>query len=275
MSHGRLVVATASLAALTLAPASLGAPAQAASPPNDDVVGAMTVTVPGSIGQSNAGATSSPGDGRHVGGHSIWFTFRASRSTTLLSTTAGSTPDTLLTLFQGPRSDRTLVDWDDNGGPGQSSAERTRVVRGHRYWIAVSTARGPGGHVVLTLGKVADPAYTVDVESATAGTASGRLVLTGTITCATPSEVWLYGGVSERVGDAVARGFTYLEVRRCGGAPTPITLTLDSDTGWAFEAGQGVFVSSAEVWDGITHTGLTFDSGVFPIVEDPLARTTR
>ena len=126
-----LLVGCATVAALALAPSSVSARAQAAPPSNDRIQDAMQLgAFPQDITQSAARATADPTDGPHVGGHSIWFTFTATRSQRLRYTTAGSSFDTLLTLFEGSRNDRVLVDWDDDGGPGVSSAEQSRVVRG-------------------------------------------------------------------------------------------------------------------------------------------------
>jgi hypothetical protein len=227
---------------------------------------------PQDITQPAAQATADSSDGSHVGGHSIWFTFTAARTQRLRYTTAGSSFDTMLTLFEGPRNARTLVGWDDDGGPGNTSAERSPIVRGHRYWIAVSSARGPAGKVRLTVGSKPLPTYAVTVDGATAGGASGRLSVDATVTCSGPADLWLYAGVSERVGDAVARGSTSVWVEDCGAVPTTITFVLDTETGWAFQTGEAVLFSSAEAWDGIRTTYPTFDSGPFSIVEDPGAR---
>ena len=68
-------VATGSLAA---AAALLAVPAHAEAPDNDDIAGAeRTTTAQSTIVFDTTEATAARSDGQCVGGHSIWYTFRA------------------------------------------------------------------------------------------------------------------------------------------------------------------------------------------------------
>ena len=111
------------------------------------------------------------------------------------------------------------------------------------------------------------------VASATAGDVSGQLVLEGTITCTTPSQVGVEFNASQRNGDMVARGYGYRRLL-CWDDPVPWRVTIQSDTGWAFQPGSVLVTSSGYVWDGISSMRVPHQSVVVPVVLAPLARTT-
>ncbi|QBR91567.1 hypothetical protein [Nocardioides euryhalodurans] len=267
---------TAAFAAATacaLPAVLLAAPAEAAPPPNDLVAGATVITAPTTVTVDTTEATADPGDGACVGDKSVWFRFRAPDTGRLRMTTAGSSYDTRLAVFVGGGGHRQLVDCDDDRGPGRSAAEGVRILEGRRYWIAVSSCceRGPGGTAVLTVGNLGLAGTEVVVDRATSGSVSGRLVVHGTVTCGTPSEVRMYGEASQRVDDNVARGQSYRS-RPCGTAPTRWQMGFDSQTGWAFRPGAVSITIRGRAWDGIVHRRLGLGSSVVTAVDDPDGR---
>lgn len=275
----RLGVLISTAAAVALVPAFLVAPAQAEPPANDDISGATVVTTtPGTYSVDTTEATADRTDGRRVGAHSVWFTFRSDHTGRFALTTAGSSYDTQLAVFAGPRNHRRLVDADRNRGPGDSAAVRTRVHDGVKYWIAVSS-QGPSpssGTALLTIGQVANPGFELTNLEATSGSLSGRLTVTADVTCTTESLLYVYVRASQRVGDNVALGYWDAGGFDCRpDAPIPVTLEFDSVTGWAFQPGQAVLSGSYEIWDGITWDYTSFDPVVVDVVDAPLARQTR
>jgi hypothetical protein len=245
--------------ALALVAAILAAPTQAVPPANDDIAAAEpTTTDPSTVPVDTTEATADPTDGRCVGGQSVWFRFTAPATQRFRLTTAGSSYDTRIAVFRGPRNDRSLVDCDNNSGPGRTSADRMRVREGERYWIAVSSGgqSSVGGTALLTITDHAvEPGVDVEITSVESGAVSGRLFVNGTVECQTPSEVGVFVSVSQRVGDNVARG-EGRRSRQCDSDPATDpqawTVRIDSTTGWAFQPGEASVSMSARLWDGIS-----------------------
>jgi len=106
---------------------------------------------------SNVGASREPGEPAHagsVGGSSIWWTWTAEKSGTILISTAGSTFDTLLGVYLGSSlTNLTEVVSDDDDDLGNlTSLVRFRAIAGETYQIAVDGFQGPSGTVVLRIG---------------------------------------------------------------------------------------------------------------------------
>ena len=269
--------ALATTAAVLVSLPALASPAHAVPPANDAIAGAVvTTTDPSTVSFDTTEATAAPADGRCVGDRSVWFRFDAPTTRPLRMTTAGSDFDTRLAIFRGTRNDRSLVDCDNNNGPGKTSADRFRIVEGERYWVAVSSCcePHPGGAATLTIGRVAEPGADLTVEGARSGEISGRLFVDGTIACHTPSEARLRVTVSQRVGDAVARGTTTRRLRSCDDGVRDWTAGIDSETGWAFGPGPVSVEVRASVYDGIASA--TASESADPVaVTDPDARVGR
>lgn len=253
------------------------APAHAVPPANDAISGAIEIpTEPSTREFDTSEATADPADGECVGDKSVWFRFEATETRRMRMTTAGSDFNTRLAIFRGTRNQRELVDCDNNRGPGKTSAEQFRIRAGQRYWIAVSSCCEPddGGNAVLTVGRVESPGAEVEIVGARAGGISGRLLVDGTITCATPSEVRLRVVASQRVDDAVARGTGFRRIRSCDEESSDWTVRIDSETGWAFAPGPVSVAMRGSVYDGIASAG--FRDSASPEADlDPAARTTR
>jgi hypothetical protein len=253
-------VTSAAAAAITaLAAALLGVPAHAAPPANDDIAGATpTTTSASTVTFDTTEATADPTDGRCVGDRSVWFRFVAPATSRFRLTTAGSSYDNRLAVFRGPRNSRSLVDCNNNGGPGRTAADSMRIREGEKYWIAISSCcePGPGGSAVLTIkDHEGDHGVDLQVEGADAGAVSGRMFVFGSMTCATPSEVDVDAFASQRVGANVARGSGQRRNRLCGSDPVTWRVALDSETGWAFQPGPVAVTVSARAWDGFHRFG--------------------
>lgn len=246
-------------------------PAHAEPPANDSIRGAVPIELDSTTTFDSTEATADARSRWCVGDHSVWFRFTAPTTQQLRMTTAGSSFDTRLAIFSGPRTKLRLVDCDSNGGPGKTAADWFRIRAGERYWVAVSTARGkPGGPGVVTIGTepaTADPVVT----GARSGGVSGRLIVSGTTTCTSDAEVWFQATVSQRAGDNVARGRAWTRGRLCGTEPTQWNLTVDSETGWAFQPGPALLRLRHSVWNGLAESEDVLRQTI-TAVDDPDAR---
>lgn len=273
--RGRLLASLVATALMAL-PVTLAPPAQAAPPPNDEITGATRIgQAPASHAFNSARATRDTTDRRCVGAHSVWFRLRATSDELLRLTTAGSVFDTRLAVFAGPRRSLRLIACNDDGPYDLTSSVRAQVRADHVYWIAIShCCGGRGGKGHLTVGRVSPAGMDVTVEEARSGGVSGRLLLSGTMTCTSPSLAGLEVFVSQRVGQGVARGSRFDLVGLCDTNARPWELFVDSDTGWAFQPDDLVVDHAAAAWNGFTEVR---DEGsvVLTAVDDPLARTAR
>jgi hypothetical protein len=247
------LVASALLAASGLVAGGSSAPAYAAPPANDSIANARTITdIPTRIVQDTSQASSSADDGECVYGDSVWYRFRPTRTTTARAVTIGSDFDTVLAVFQGSRASRTLVACSDDA-VGLASAAQVRFVAGTTYWIAVSACcdtSGNGGRSVLTLYRPRPATTTATLGTVETGGVSGRLFLTGTVQCGTPSIADVFVVVSQRVGTMVARGSGFVELPLCGATARPWTVRVDSDTGVAFQEGIASVTVHVDSGDG-------------------------
>src|SRR3954454_19398706 len=231
-------------------------PAYAAPPTNDSIANARAITgIPTRIVQATREATSSADDGQCVGGDSVWYRFRPTTTSTGRVVTIGSDFDTMLAVFRGPRASRTLVACNDDAANVTSSAVQVRFVAGATYWIAVSACCGAssvGGRSVLTLYRPRPAATTMSLGSVETGTVSGRLFVSGTVRCATPSEASVAVTVSQRVGTFVARGTGFVQVRLCDATAVSWAVQVDSETAVAFRAGTASVTVRVDSSDGFS-----------------------
>ena len=251
------------------------APANAAAPSNNTVAGATLIpAVPGVYHEDTTGATGSASDGKCVRGASVWFKMRPSATTRLRVVTAGSDYDTMIAVFTGTRRHRTLVGCNDDG-IGLSAAVQQRFVAGHRYWIAVSACcsrQATGGHAVLTVYRPAPAGVTATVDTVESGGISGRLIVSGTVTCPTPSAVDIPMVASQRIDGNVARGYGELYLEDCTSTPQDWSVRIDSDTGWAFEPGQLALSYQETAFDGFSYVENPQQDVVKTVVDNPNQR---
>ena len=233
-------------------------PASAAAPGNNGIRAAVAVgPLPFTFTESTRGATWRRSDGRCVDGSSVWFRYRAHSTAAERVVTAGSTYDTVLAVFAGTRAHRTLVACNDDSdySADGASAVRVRFVADHTYWIAVSACcsrRASGAQLTLNVYPPRPAGITTTITSVESGTVSGRLWVSGTTTCDTPSFAYVELFASQRVDSEVASGYGEEDLSYCTGAPSTWKVALDSETGVAFAPGQLALTSQGEVSDGFT-----------------------
>ena len=235
------------LAGVLLASAAVAVPAAYAAPPgNDSIRAAVPIrAVPATFTVRTQQATSSPRDGKCVGGSSVWYRYRPATTRTLRAVTVGSNYHTQLAVFAGPRSARDLVACRS----GYPAGVELEFTAGERYWIAVSRCCNParkGRRAVLHLYEPVRFAVTTTIDDVYAGDVSGRLFVRGTTTCTNPAETYLSISASQRVGDGVAQGYNEGESVRCGPDGFTWEVPLWSQTGWAFRGGRASI--DADTW---------------------------
>src|SRR5918999_3681065 len=131
-----------------LVPAAYSAP-----PPNDAFAAAAAITgTTGSTGGVNTEATKEPGEPNHgdnAGGHSVWYSWTAPLSGSVLMDTCTASFDTLLAAYQGASvaSLTMLASDDDSCETGSRIA--FQVTSGQEYRIAVDGFDGEAGTFTL------------------------------------------------------------------------------------------------------------------------------
>jgi hypothetical protein len=270
------------LAAALLMIAALEVPAWAAPPRNDAISSATPLGAPPHMFvEDTRQATASAADGRCVLGRSVWFRVRRVTTRTIRLSTLGSDYDTMLAVFRGPRTNRTLIRCvDDTFEDTPAEATEVRFVAGNTYWVAVSACCGrsgvDGGRMVLNTFLPAAARVSATVDSVETGAISGRLLLTGTVHCNTPSEFEVDLAASQRVagGANVARGEGFVS-GTCGPEEDSTwTASLDSDSGWAFQTGTVAVDLSGFGSDGFSFVGIAPQSDNFTVTENPNARSS-
>jgi hypothetical protein len=230
--------------------------AQAAAPANDRIGNATRISsLPFRSVTDTSEATRSPSDGECVEGASIWYRFRPSFTGPVRVATIGSDHDTLLAVFRGSRTSRTLRACADDFAD-LTSVLSVDVRAGRTYWVAVSTFDSTGGPTVLNLYRPRAARATTTVASVETGAVSGRAYVDGSIRCRTPSLAAVEVSVSQRVGaGAVAQGTGFLELDCGARRPTARWAAgIDSATGWAFQPGTASVTVISESYDGFQFT---------------------
>jgi hypothetical protein len=249
-----------------------------APPDNDDIANATPITsIPASSAQDTSEATSVTTDGECVYGKSVWYRYRPAANGWARLTTLGSAFDTVLAVFVGPRGARQLIRCNDDA-IGLDSAVRVRFETERRYWIAISSccrrSSRAGGAAQLHAYLPAPLGGEVIVATAETGGTSGRLFLSGTAECNTPTGIFVAATVSQRVGANVARGNGEAFVECLPGEMNAWRLRVDSTTDWAFQPGSPVAVSLNSVLDD--GFGFAEDDQELTITptDNPTARTS-
>ena len=159
-------------------------------PTNDNFANRLAITG-GQVTASNASATrerSEPKNDGAPGGKSLWWSWTAAASGTVVMTTAGSSFDTTLGVYTGTAlgSLNTIASNDDDPTADVlTSRVRFSAVAGQTYQISVDGYSGDAGTIVLT---VTAPAASrvATAPQATTGTASSPTLATAATT--TPAE---------------------------------------------------------------------------------------
>lgn len=267
-------------AAVGLSATLLATSAHADPPTNDNPSRAATevTTLPALFEADTREATNDPVDRSCVYRRSVWYRYSPTESSRVRITTIGSNYDTVLAVYRGDRSPRTRLSCNDDAA-GLQSAVRPRLIAGEQYWIAASTCCGSrasrGGDLTLRLSRGAvPPAVITDVVGATAGGVSGRLRVSGTVTCAVPSVAQIYLAASQRVDGAVARGSSYRFIAVCSSEPTDWSARVDSETAWAFRAGMAALDVESDAYDGFTGASSVLETNV-DVTDFALGRAAR
>jgi predicted dehydrogenase len=140
---------------------------------NDRFAAALLVpALGGRLFSDNRNASKEAGEPDHAGNHggrSVWFSWTASVSGSVIVDTFGSTFDTLLGVYQGTNvASLTLVAANDDGAGfgGNNSQVVFAGVAGNTYTIAVDGYDGASGAVRLNLG-YEQPVLTVQLLAPT------------------------------------------------------------------------------------------------------------
>lgn len=145
--------AAAGILSLNIAPGSPPSP-----PPNDAFVDRLSLGsgFNGSASGSNLGATTEPHEplGSVFGDNSVWWTWTAPASGEYAFDTAGSSFNTVLTLYSGNNLAAGLVEQAAGGAsPGSHDTQvLLNAVGGETYAIRVSGLEGASGNISLQFG---------------------------------------------------------------------------------------------------------------------------
>jgi hypothetical protein len=262
-----------------LVSAAVALPAYAAPPPNDSITSPTVVrAIPARIAQDTSQATADRTDGDCVRGSSVWYRFRPTTTRRLRVVTIGSDFDTILALFRGPRATRTLRQCSDDTSDEFTSAVEERFVAGQTYWIAVSACcnrRATGGNSVLTIYPPSPAGATTTIDTVESGGVSGRLFVSGSTVCDTPSVAFPFVFVSQRVGTGVARGGGSAFIAECTTTTTHWTMPLDTETSFAFQPGPISLTYVDQVDDGFSFFFSDENTTTMTVVDNPVLRPHR
>lgn len=258
----RLAVAVSLGALLSL---SLGSPALAAPPTNDDIgsptiVGAMPYTDgPYDTTEATTGATDPDECFGGPDRGTVWYSFTPTTSGSYAADTFGSDYDT--TLYVGTPDGSggiTVIDCNDDAGDDLQSQLRWNATVGATYLLVVGTCcgggvigeAGGGGMLQFNL-EVAPPPPTIDVTVDPVGQfhQSGTATVNGTVTCSGDVE---FSFVDIELTQAVGRfritGFGSVEGYECDGTVQPWSAEILAFNG-QFKGGRAVAVTFAVACD--------------------------
>jgi hypothetical protein len=257
-----------SVAALTVT--AMTAPiAYAAPPANDDLADARRIgQVPSSfIVDTREATTTRATDGgfgnQCMGSNSVWYRIRPTTTRTVRAAMSyfddpRLTYDAIIGIFRGPANNLTPVACNDDTNIGTGTQARLRADT--KYFIAVSTCCGldehHGGVGRLRVYTPRPFAVSTPVLTAGAGDISGRALFAGTSRCTNHGAVQITVVVSQRSGDLVARG-RGSTTTVCRPATDDWDVTVDSETGTAFQPGPASVTIRQRASDGITNLRTT------------------
>ncbi len=184
--------------------------AAAAPPSNDDFDNALVVGVPFSTSLSTVEATTAVDDPNCAGnGATVWYRYTPSANGRITANTFGSSYDTTLSVYTGPRGTLSQLACNDDSGSLQSSVTLD-VFAGTTYHFMVgSFANGPGGSLVFSI-DVAPPPPSIQITVnplATLVASNGLVTLSGTVTCSRPLTVSISGQLQQKRGRTTVVGF--------------------------------------------------------------------
>lgn len=114
-------------------------------------------SLPFSDSLNNAEATKESGENACVG-HSVWYRYVASTTTTLRVDTVGSNFDTAFVVYEGPAANTDVTGCVDDGSSAGGEQRALIVTSGRTYFIRVGSAANGTGSLVFHL-KAHTPAH--------------------------------------------------------------------------------------------------------------------
>lgn len=234
-----------------LAPFTIASVAHAAAPANDDIEGAIELSVPELIALDTTEATTSALEteinntfcGAPALEHGVWFTATPAESGTFAIDVTGSDYAAGIFVAQGsPGALEPLL-----CGPGIVSGF---AEAGTTYYVLVfgDGTGGPtsGNLVVETYVPPPPPVIDVTVDPTASVNRSGVVHLTGTVTCTSDDpQALLYevdGEVTQKVGRFLIRGYFYTELFiPCDGVTQQWSADVAGDNG-VFAGGKAASV---------------------------------
>lgn len=255
--RGIVVVGVAAGLALSNAPAA-GA---LSPPPNDSLANATTLTLePHTVRQNTTLATYDPttDDGLACTyGASVWYKMRPAVDRKVRLSTVGSSYDTVLGVYAGPRSSLANIACNDDAVVFQSAVQ-VDLTAGTTYFVSISACCSPGaqgGPTVLNVVSSGPLTASMALSEVTTGSASGRAYVSGTRKCSRPAAMWIGATLSQRLGQQVARGSREIFVPFCRW-DAPFVVPVDSETALAFQSGPAVVTLTAAARDGFSGISL-------------------
>lgn len=232
-STRRTSAVTATVIALTLA---MAGPAAAATPDNDDIGDAATITaLPFTDTVDTTDATEATDDPDCFGaGPTVWYALTLPEGTFVELNTFGSDYDTTLSAYTGEPGNLQQIACNDDAGFGVQSRIRFDAAAGQTYYVmAGAFASGPGGDLVLNASETqpSEPAH-VDVTLDPIGSVqprTGTAWLSGTVTCTGAEFVELFGELRQRAGRAIITGWGF-DFLPCE-TDTPFMLEIQGQNG--------------------------------------------
>jgi len=232
-------------------------PPAAAAPRNDSPSTAIDIpSIPFSYEQDTTGADAN-GPRFCSNNTSVFFTFTPSDTVRVQVDTFGSDYDTVLGIYT--RDGRVDPVRCDDDRLGVASGARFRARAGTTYFMMVAQCCGSGdsyggGNLVLHVDAISIAALEAMLEVSGTGTfdpVGGSATIGGTLTCSSALFVGLDGILRQvRGGLYLARGYTGLYEPCEPGDPVEWSVEVDSETSYAFGAGDSRLTYWAMASDG-------------------------
>lgn len=209
-------------------------PAAAAAPSSDDFDSATIIPgLPFTDALDTSEATTAADDPDCVGnGPTVWYTYTPTETVELVIDTFGSSYDTTLSVYTGPRGALTQLACNDDWGGLQSRVHFTALA-GETYAIMIGAyASGPGGQLVVSADVLPAP-ITIELQIDPKGALdmpTGVVTLQGTLTCSRLAYVDLVAELRQRTGRFVLIDGAAYSGFPCDGA-TPWSVQVEGTNG--------------------------------------------
>lgn len=269
-------IRTAGLLGLASMMLGLMAPPAMAAPPNDSESTAIEVSsIPFTYEQDTAEADAN-GPRFCSNNTSVFFTFTPSDTFRVQVDTFGSDYDTVLSVYTRSGGVDQVRCNDDRFGV--ASGARFQARAGTTYFIMIaeccgSGGSGSGGELTLHVGAASNEPVEATLEISPTGTydpVGGSATISGTITCPTTAAAGLDGVLRQvRDGLYVARAYLYSSAMCEPGDPVAWSVEVDSETSYAFAAGDSRLTYSAYASDGWNWTELAYGEKVTVTLQTP------